>query len=902
MNLAFHLKSRDIILRRLAVLKYPQRRVLDAASVIGEKFDVELLSTVLGQDVLEVLETLNVIAQSTSLVSVEENSYRFDHARSRETLYEELSSPLKKGYHARIAEKLEKLSKDSTMLPLSDLAYHYAEAENSTKAIQYSMAAGNDALERFSNTEAVKHFTYVLKATPKEGDYNIRITAQEGLADAFLFISVGEATKAYEQLLNMADSEKVKLRALRKAVQSAYWGGNSRHSLDLAAKAEQYASADRLEYARLQLNKGSVTNSVATGNMRESPAVISEIETSLRIFEDEFSPSDVATALRELSIIYPTVGYPEKAIAAGKRCVAIYEDLSNSRDLVSAYGHSGAAFTMSGLSNEGLLEEQKSIDLGRKLGDNFTTAWAYFECGLAYESKVVGVLDELERIKIRKLAIDQDLQGIKYAEKTDMYFLKFFLYGSLTRLYAQIGDIPHSEEVSNKLNSLFDMVTKSGDNGLLAMGMRSRAALLAAKKEWKEANESFQASLDLYKKAGAASSLFDIGARVEYAFALFQQGLVDKARQIFEGVKKTHSERQRFIEGKFDHVSINADLMVTQKVEVGDEIRLRLDLVNVAKVGGKLILVEGSFPIGFKVIPFNSSYDENDGTLKLNGKEIAPFECQTVKLTVCSTKTGVFNLNPQVIYTDEMGQTKSVAVRPVSIIVQARKPDFEVFPGRVTTGYIGLDRLLLGGIPISYSVVLSSPPCNEREQLIRYFVESGVGSNETTLYLTCDVANAKKFTEQFRTDFFSVVCNPQAELILPNAPNVFKLKGVDNLTELDISLTKTFRAINPSSDHPKRACIDLLSDVLLQHHSMIARKWLSSLLPNLKNKGFTTFAVIDPNMHSVEDAQAIVGLFDGEIRISEKESTTGIEKVLRIQRLHNQKYLENELTLNKEAL
>jgi hypothetical protein len=55
-------KIRDVILRRLACLKYAQRRVLDAASVIGEEFDVELLSTVLGQDYLEILETLNIVA------------------------------------------------------------------------------------------------------------------------------------------------------------------------------------------------------------------------------------------------------------------------------------------------------------------------------------------------------------------------------------------------------------------------------------------------------------------------------------------------------------------------------------------------------------------------------------------------------------------------------------------------------------------------------------------------------------------------------------------------------------------------------------------------------------------------------------------------------------------------
>ena len=61
-------KIKDIILRRVGALKLNQRRVLDLASVIGEKFNVELLGAVLGQDSLEVLETLNSVAQSSSLV------------------------------------------------------------------------------------------------------------------------------------------------------------------------------------------------------------------------------------------------------------------------------------------------------------------------------------------------------------------------------------------------------------------------------------------------------------------------------------------------------------------------------------------------------------------------------------------------------------------------------------------------------------------------------------------------------------------------------------------------------------------------------------------------------------------------------------------------------------------
>ena len=100
-------KIKDIILRRVGVLKPNQRKLLDLASVIGSKFDPELLGALLGQDSLEVLETLSAIAKSTSLVVCEGSYYRFDHAKCRDALYEEISPPLRKAYHGRVAERLE---------------------------------------------------------------------------------------------------------------------------------------------------------------------------------------------------------------------------------------------------------------------------------------------------------------------------------------------------------------------------------------------------------------------------------------------------------------------------------------------------------------------------------------------------------------------------------------------------------------------------------------------------------------------------------------------------------------------------------------------------------------------------------------------------------------------------
>ena len=61
-------------------MKPAQRKLLDIASVIGSKFNPDLLASVAVQDSLETLETLDAIEKSTSLVIGEGDVYRFDHA------------------------------------------------------------------------------------------------------------------------------------------------------------------------------------------------------------------------------------------------------------------------------------------------------------------------------------------------------------------------------------------------------------------------------------------------------------------------------------------------------------------------------------------------------------------------------------------------------------------------------------------------------------------------------------------------------------------------------------------------------------------------------------------------------------------------------------------------------
>lgn len=233
------------------------------------------------------------------------------------------------------------------------------------------------------------------------------------------------------------------------------------------------------------------------------------------------------------------------------------------------------------------------------------------------------------------------------------------------------------------------------------------------------------------------------------------------------------------------------------------------------------------------------------------------------------------------------------------------KPIVEVskgIPSHIATGYADLDNLLLGGIPQNYAVILTSPSCDEKDLLIGNFLRAGAKNGEVTFYVTVNPSDVKSLAESLQPNFYLFVCNPQADAIIKNLPNVFKLKGVENLTEISIALTSTIHKLDSSQKGPRRICIDLVSDVLLQHHAVQTRRWLAALIPELKSAGFSTLAVMDPRMHPSEELYAILGLFEGEVNIYEKETEKGLQKFLKIKKMSNQKYSDNELLLRREDL
>ena len=220
-----------------------------------------------------------------------------------------------------------------------------------------------------------------------------------------------------------------------------------------------------------------------------------------------------------------------------------------------------------------------------------------------------------------------------------------------------------------------------------------------------------------------------------------------------------------------------------------------------------------------------------------------------------------------------------------------------ILADRISTGTKKLDSLLLGGIPEGYAVALTAPPSDEREQLIKRFLETGIKEGHITFDITTEATGRVNLVEDFQSNFFLFLCNPKPKTKVSTLPNVFKLRSKTDLTSLNIALTKAYRTLDQSMKTPKRICIEIVSDILLHHEADATRRWLSETISYLNSRGFIILLVINPLMHPPEQLHAILDLLDGEISIDHVKTSVGPKKFLQIMNLRKKEFNKNPIAL-----
>jgi DNA-binding SARP family transcriptional activator/tetratricopeptide (TPR) repeat protein len=161
---------KDVLGSRLARLSEVCRSVLSQAAVLGRAFSFEVLVQATESSDEEAIAGLEE-ARAAQLVVEEDggSSHAFTHALVRETIYGELSAPRRQRLHLRAARAIEAVEGDGA---LAALAVHHRLAGPSgdaTKAIEYSLRAGNEARELSAWEEAAAHWDGALDVMERAG-------------------------------------------------------------------------------------------------------------------------------------------------------------------------------------------------------------------------------------------------------------------------------------------------------------------------------------------------------------------------------------------------------------------------------------------------------------------------------------------------------------------------------------------------------------------------------------------------------------------------------------------------------------------------------------------------------------------------------------------------------------
>lgn len=219
-------------------------------------------------------------------------------------------------------------------------------------------------------------------------------------------------------------------------------------------------------------------------------------------------------------------------------------------------------------------------------------------------------------------------------------------------------------------------------------------------------------------------------------------------------------------------------------------------------------------------------------------------------------------------------------------------------PHLLPTGYAALDNMLLGGISSGSSILLTGPPCDEKNMILKRFMETTLANGRGCVYISTSIDHIRDLLSKHGSTMQVILCHPQAETIAASFAEVLKLRNVDNLTEINLAFTQA--AAKLSSGNSSALCLEILDDVLLARHGE-TRRWLMDILGRSKSNQMTCLATLNPAMHPGGESQAVLETFDGHIDLYEAELQVR-PKLIRVRKFGGKKFLDNELVVDREKI
>jgi predicted ATPase len=518
------------------------KEVAQMGATLGREFSYELLQAVSRLDEATLQHGLKQLVEAELVYQrglVPQAHYLFKHALIQDTAYQSLLKSTRQQSHRQIAQVLAERFPETVETQPELVAHHYTEAGLKEQAIPHWQKAGQKAVERSANTEAIHHLTKgldLLKTLPDPPD-----RAQQELT---LQIALGGqlvATKGYAA--PEVEDTYTRARDLCRQVGETpqlfpvLWGlaafYSVRGKLRIAHElAEQILRLAQRVQAPASLLLAHRVQGVILFWLGELTAARAHLEQGVALYDRQQHHSLAFLYVTDLGVhclSYEAatlwhLGYPDRALKKTHEALALAHELSHPTSL--AYAQLWAV-ALHGLRREVQVAQEWAealIALSSEQGLPFFLAqgvimrgWALAEQGQGEES------------------IAQIRQGLAAYQTTGAEMQRTYFLALLAEAYGKAGQV---EEGLAQLAEALDFVDMSGERALEAELHRLKGELTLKQssvqdlksRSQHEAEKCFHKAINIARQQQAKS----LGLRAVMSLSrLWQrQGKKDEARQM----------------------------------------------------------------------------------------------------------------------------------------------------------------------------------------------------------------------------------------------------------------------------------------------------------------------------------------------------------------------------------
>ena len=348
-------RIQDVIMARVDSLPEGAKEVLQLGSVIGREIGHKLLKQVIELPEEKLLSHLSILKDSELLYErgiYPDSTYVFKHALTQESIYQSLLKNTHQKYHGKIAETMEHHFPETADTQPETVGHHFKEAGLIERAIPYIHRAGERAVQRSANVEAIEQLKKgielikALSDSRKQKQQELMLcitlgqvyTVTKGFAAPEIEQVYTRAQNLCQQVGNLSDLFKV-LHGLWVFYQSR---AKHRKAKDLAEQLLRLAESQH-DYSLLM--QAYCTLGVSFHYLGELSLGLEHLEKGLKFYDSNRDSSySFVLGKSDPKVFYNLfvvrilwlLGYPDQSLQKSQEMLALAYEFSHQYTIVEA--------------------------------------------------------------------------------------------------------------------------------------------------------------------------------------------------------------------------------------------------------------------------------------------------------------------------------------------------------------------------------------------------------------------------------------------------------------------------------------------------------------------------------------------------------------------------------------